>query len=36
MSSDDAKKSKKYDKVPFWIIGALVLVVIAIVIYGPD
>lgn len=34
--TSDKKKTKKYDPVPFWIIGCLVLLVIAIVIYGPE
>ncbi len=32
---DSDKKDTKPDRVPFWIMGAIVLVVIAIVIYGP-
>lgn len=32
----EQKKTRKYDPVPLWIIGCLVAVVIAIVIYGPE
>ena len=36
MTSDDSKKpGKTFDPVPFWIIGVIVLVVIAIAIIGP-
>lgn len=34
-ASGDEKKTRKYDPVPLWIIGCLVTLVIAIVLYGP-